>query len=167
MVARPREHVLLQQGRIRELHEEDLGRIAPLHPGHGVPAGKDVEAVQAGPDPGVVRELHDPVRAAPVIDVRAPRERLVGQVDPALVGDVARGPQLLGDRLIVVQHTGGHVRAHEQHRGPEPVHEFALGAQSAQGVRERLRGHLHPVTERLVHVQGEPQVRGELPQLFG
>ena len=54
-----------------------------------MPAGQDVEAVQADPDLGVVGPLHDPPGPPVVVDVGPPGQRLEGEPDAVRAGQVA------------------------------------------------------------------------------
>lgn len=106
---------------VDDLHEDDLLRVDGLdHALHGrledsvrvgglavrgfgvrVDARGDVEGVEADAEVGAVDALHDVIRLLPGVDVRAPGQVLVGELDAlgrAQVGDFA---QVGGDEVEV------------------------------------------------------------------
>ena len=126
-----------------------------------------MKAVEARAHGGVIGQLHDAVSAAPVVDVLAPGQGLVGELDVVFGGQLTGLAQLIRNGLIVIQGGRSHIGAHEQHGRAQASHQVELRAQPAQRIRERLRGDLHAVAERLVHVQGETELGGHLTQLLG
>ena len=89
VVAAPLQHVHGHPRRVGDLDEEDLVAGDVLDPGRIRAPGKDVEAVQADAERGMVGEFHDPPRVLIVVHVATPRERLVR--DPQTVGGRALG----------------------------------------------------------------------------
>ena len=126
-----------------------------------------MEAVQARAHGGVIGQLHDAVCAAPVVDVLAPGQGLVGELDVVFGGQLTGLAQLIRNGPIIIQGGRGHIGAHQQHGRAQASHQVELGAQSAQRIGEHLRGDLHAVAERLVHVQRKTEFGGHLTQLLG
>ena len=156
-MARPRQHVHAQGRRVRELQEEHLVARDLLDRRGVVPAGQDVEAVEADADRVVVRELDDAPGSAVVVDVPPPRQRLEGDPYAVLRRDLPEAVQLLGRQLVVVDRRGADVAAHEHRVDAQPLHEEELGPGPPQHTSELVLADTLGVPERLVEVQGEPQ----------
>ena len=158
---------MVSNGRVGELEEEDLRSRDLLDRGGVVAAGEDVEAVEAGPDGLVVRELDDPPGATVVVDEPSPGERFEGDPDAVRRGLLAQPAQLRRGDLVVVDRGRGDVAAHEHRVDAEPLHERELRARPAQDALElRLRDALG-VAERLVEVERQPEPCGERDDLLG
>ena len=131
------------------------------------PAREDVEAVEADAERGVIGRLHEPPGVVVLADVAAPRERLVGDAEPARRGPLGEQPQLLGGERVVVDRVGRDVRADEDLVGPEVLHHVELRLRPAQVALELIGRHRLEVAERLVEVDGEAEVVGQLADLGG
>ena len=167
VVPAPGEHVHGELGRVGHLHEEDLVRV-DVFDGGGVPVpGQDVEGVQAGAEVGVVHHFHEAVGVLVVVDVLAPGEGLVGDLDAVLAGEVREGGELRGAEVVVVDGGGGDVGADQDGVHAQPGHEPELGLGPAEVGCQQVLGHAVEVAERLVEVQREAQVRGHLADVFG
>ncbi len=94
VVARPGQHVHGEQRSVCELQEEDLRSGDVLDRAGIVAAGEDVEAVEAGPDGWMVRELDDSPGASVVVDEPPPRQGFVGDPDAVRRGLLAQPAQL-------------------------------------------------------------------------
>jgi hypothetical protein len=160
VVPAPVQDVHREPGRVGQLEEKDLLGRDGLDRVRGHVPGEDVEAVQAEPEMGMVGHPHDPPGVQVVVDVPAPRQRLVGDRDPVLGGPLGQQPQLLGGQLVVIDRLGGDRRAHQQPRGAQPFHhrELVLGPPQIPG--QDLRRYRLEVAERLEQVDAQPQVGG-------
>ena len=118
--------------RVGELQEEDLLARDRVDRGQVGAAGEDVERVQAGAERGVVGGLDDPPRVVVLADVPAPGQRLVGDLQAALVGAVGERVQLLGGELVVVDRVRRDVRADQDRVHAELLHHVELGLGAAQ-----------------------------------
>jgi hypothetical protein len=99
-VAAPLQDVHAQVRRVGELAVEDL-----VDAGDRVQIGaarEDVEGVQAGAERRVVGGLHDPPRVVVLVDVPAPGERLVGDLQAVPGGPLGQRAQLRGGEGVVV-----------------------------------------------------------------
>ena len=167
VVAAPRQQVHRERGGVGELQEEHLVAGDLLDRRRVVPAGEDVEAVEAGADGRVVGLLHDPPGTAVVVDVPAPGERLVRDPYAVALREVAEPAQLVGRHVVVVDRRRPDVAADEQRVDAEPLHERELGRGPAQHAGELLLVDALGVPERLVQVEREPQPVGERADLLG
>jgi hypothetical protein len=157
VVPAPAQHVHRQPRRVGELDVEDLLGGDRLDRGGVVPAGEDVEAVQAGAHGGVVGALDDAPGAAVVVDVPSPGQRL--ERDPAAVRrrEVPEPSQLRGGDLVGVDAGGRHVRADQHGVDAQPLHHAQPLLGAAQVVGELLLGDALEVAEGLVEVQAQAQ----------
>ena len=114
VVAAPLQHVHHQVRRVRELEEEDLLGRDVADAGGVAAAREDVEGVEAGAERRVVARLDDPPRVVVVAHVAAPRQRLVGDPEPARGGALGQLPQLRGGERVVVDRLRGDVGADQQ-----------------------------------------------------
>ena len=167
VVPAPREDVHRQRGRVGELEEEDLLAGNLLDRGGVVPAGQDVEAVQAHADRLVVGKLGDPPCVSVVVDVPPPRQGLVGETDAVLGGRVTESAKLGRRHFVVVDRGRGDVAAHEHGVDAQPLHQTELGHGAVQDAGEERLVDALGVAERLVEVQREPEPLGQRPDLVG
>ena len=111
--------------------------------------------------------LHDTPCMPVVIDEPSPRQRLVGDADPALRGEVGEPAELVGDQIIVVDRGGAGVAAQQDEIGAEALHDIELGFGTPQVVGERVLVDALHVTERLIHVDAQAQALAEGADLLG
>ena len=167
VVPAPGEHVHAQQRRIRQLHEEDLLSVNGFDRGRIPVAAENVKTVEAGADRGVVGEVHDALGAFEIVDVFAPGEGLVGDLNAVVGGHLAQLLQLRGRDLVVVDGGGAHVAADQDRVDAEPVHEGELAGSPAQvGLQQGFADPVE-VPEGLVEVQGQAEVPGQGTDVFG
>ena len=102
MVAAPLQDVHRHPRRVGELEEEELLAGIVRDPGRIRAAREDVEAVQADAERRMVGALDDPPGVLVVVDVAAPRQRLVGDPQPARGGPLGQLAQLRGGQRVVV-----------------------------------------------------------------
>ncbi len=167
VVPAPGQHVHGQGRGVGELGKEDLLPRDLLDRCRVVPAGEDVEAVQAHPDRLVVGQPGDLPRATVVVHEPSPRERLVGHPDPVGRREVTQPAQLLGRHLVGADRRGRDVAADQHGADAEPPHGLEARPGPAQVVLEQVRPHALEVPERLVQVQAQAQPVGERPDLLG
>ena len=166
VVPAPGQHVHGQLGGIGHLDEEDFRRVEGLDR-RGVPAaGEDVEGVQAGAQVGVVHHVNQPVGVLVVADVLAPGQGLVGDLDAVFAREVREPGELGGPEFVVVDRGRAHVGAQQHGVHAQPGHEPELGVRAAQIGGEQVLGNAVEVAERLVEVQRESEVGGQLPDIL-
>ena len=166
VVARPGQHVHGQQRSVGELEEEDLGPGNLLDRAGIVAAGEDMEAVEAGSDGVVVRELHDSPRPTVVVDEPAPGQGLVGDPYAVRRGLLAQPPQLRGGDLVVVDRGRGDVAAHEHRVRAESLHQRELRAGPAQDALELGLGDALCVAKGLVEIESQAEPGGQRHDLL-
>lgn len=166
-MAAPLQDVHREQRGVGELEEEDLlaGDVLDAL-GVGAP-GQDVEAVQAGAECRVVGRLDDAPGVVVRADVPSPGERLVGDADVKLLGEVGQLAQLGGGERVVVLGERGDAGADEDGVGAEPAHQLELVAGAAQVAGELRFGHGLDVAHRLVEVDGQAEVGAPGADLLG
>ena len=132
VVAAPLQDVHRQMRRVGELQEEDPLARDRVDRGQVGAAREDVERVQAGAERGVVGGLDDPPRVVVLADVAAPGQRLVGDLQAALVGARRERVELLGGERVVVDRVRRDVRADQDRVDAELLHDVELGLGAAQ-----------------------------------
>ena len=163
VVAAPLQHVHDQPRRVGELQVEDSFSGDLGDPRQVAADREDVEGVQAGAERGMVGGGDDVPGVRVVVDVPAPRERLVGDAQPALARTRREQVQVLGGQRVVVDRRGRDVRADQHRRRAELLHHVELGLRPAQvGLRDGLE-----VAERLVEVDRQAERLGPLAHLGG
>ena len=136
-----------------------------------MPRGSDPRermwAVEAGADRGVIGAAHEPPRVLVRADETPPGERLVGDADTVFGGEIAQPAQLLDDELVIVESRRGDIAAQQHRVDAQAAHEFELRAGPPQVLLQQILGHPFEVAERLVEVQGEAELGGQITDLFG
>ena len=165
VVAAPLQHVHDQVRRVRELEEEQLLGRDVADAGGVAAAREDVEGVDAGAERRVVARLHDPPRVVVVAHVAAPRQRLVGDPEPARAGALGQLPQLRGGERVVVDRLRRHVGADEHGVRAQLLHHGELALRAPQVRRQPLLRHRLEVAQRLVERDLEPERLAAPPHL--
>lgn len=99
-MAAPAEHIHRQRGGIGKLAEENLVARNRRDSGGIVATRKNVEAVEAHPNVGVVDGLNNSPRVQETRYVFAPGERLVGNLYLVLCGQLAESTELVNGEGI-------------------------------------------------------------------
>ncbi len=166
VVAAPLEDVHGEPGRVGELEEEDLLAGDVLDAPRVAPPGEDVEAVQAGAERRMPGGLDDAPGVVVGADVPAPGERLVGDADAEVLGEVREPGELPGGEGVVVHGERGDAGADQHGAGAEPAHQLELVPGPAQGAGELLGGGGLHVPHRLVQVDGQAEVGAAVADLL-
>ncbi len=169
-MAAPLQDVHREQRGVGQLEEEDLlaGDVRDAFDVLGTgAAGEDVEAVQAGAERRMAGRVDDAPGVVVGADVPSPRERLVGDADAEVLGQVGQSRQLFGGEGVVVDGERGDAGTDQDGVGAEPAHQLELVPGAAQVAGELVRGHGLDVAHRLVEVDGQSEVGAAGADLLG
>ena len=166
-MAGPAEDVHGQCGRVGQLEEEDLVSGNLRNATEIRAARENVEAVEAGPDPGVVGGLHEVPGVVVFGDEPAPGQSFVGDIHAMAVGQVAEATQLFHDHAVVGDGGSPDVRAQQDGVDPEPGHELEFRLCPLQVLLKLRLVDALEVPEGLVQIEADAKIGSQLRDGLG
>ena len=159
-MARPLQHVHIQQVCIGELHEKDLVARDPRDASGVVTQRKRVKAVKYQAEVRMVRSVDNRPRLAIKIDDPAPGKCLVSNAQIAFCGPLGKFIELGSRTFFVGNDVGRRVRAHQHQFRTHRLHYIELPLGAVDAAPEGGVGRLE-IPERLIEIAGESEVGGD------
>ena len=165
VVPAPLQHVHREARRVRHLQEEDLLAGNGRDAFRIVAQRQDVEAVDDDAEVRMIGGLDDRPRVLVMTDVPRPRERLVAHAQIAPRGAIRELVELRRNPRVVGDGAGRCIRADEDHRRTQRLHDVELALRAVEIAPELRVGRRIEVAKRLVEIDAEAAVVGHSLQI--